>query len=218
MKKLLSLLIICSILLCKTGLAQDAESLVQSVRARLEKIDHYEADALLKTEIPYLKVPDAQVKVFYKRPDQIRIVNEKGISLVPRGSVNISLYSLLSSPHQALDAGKGECREIPVRIVKLLPTDEKSDLVLATLFIEPKSLEVLRALITTRDNGTHTLEFYYGKNQVNDLPEKILFSFNTENFKLPKGVTFDYDDGKEKAKGPVSRRGKLEITFLKYRF
>ncbi len=32
------------------------------------------------------------------------------------------------------------------------------------------------------------------------LPDQIIFSFNTQDFKLPKGVTFDYDDGTAKKK------------------
>src|SRR5262249_52669386 len=126
MKRLFKHLLFLLVLFWNAACAQDAETLVRSIRAKLEKNDHYEADALLKTEIPYLKVPDARVKVYYKKPDQIRIVNEKGISLVPKGSASISLYSLLNNPHQALNAGNGEVRQIPVRIIKLLPTDEKS--------------------------------------------------------------------------------------------
>ena len=30
------------------------------------------------------------------------------------------------------------------------------------------------------------------------LPDKVIFSFNTKDYKLPKGVTFDYDDGAKK--------------------
>jgi hypothetical protein len=51
------------------------------------------------------------------------------------------------------------------------------------------------------------------------LPDRIIFSFNTEDFKLPKGVTFDYDDGSAKNKTAEPRknqRGKIEISYLSY--
>ena len=85
--------------------AQDPAAVVKQIRDKLEKINDYEADAFLKTEISFLKVPDAKVKIYYKKPDKIKIKNENGISLVPKETVSISLYSLVNSPYQALDGG-----------------------------------------------------------------------------------------------------------------
>ena len=192
---------------------------MKQIREKLEKINDYEADARLKTEISFLKVPDARVKIYYKKPDKIRIKNENGISLVPKETVSISLYSLVSSPYQALDGGTDIFQGIPVRIIKLLPTDENGELVLATLYVDTRRLLVLKAKTTTRESGTDEVELSYGKFLTLGLPDKILFSFNTQDFKLPKGVTFDYDDGSAKKKIPESgknQRGRIEITYLDY--
>jgi hypothetical protein len=199
--------------------AQDPEALMKMIKLRLEKINDYEASASLKTQIPFLKVPDAMVKIYYKKPDMIKIKNENGISLVPKETVSISLYSLVNSPYQALDGGNDTDQDLPIRIIKLLPTDEKSDLVLATLYIDTRQMNVLKAKITTRENGTDEVELHYGKFRGSGLPDKIEFSFNTQDFKLPKGVTFDYDDGSSKKKEPEknkNQRGKIEITYLNY--
>ncbi len=199
--------------------AQDPVAVVTQIRNKLEKINDYEADAFLKTEISFLKVPDAKVKIYYKKPDKIKIKNENGISLVPKETVSISLYSLLNSHYQALDGGTDQVQGIPVRIIKLLPSDENAELVLAILYIDMKRLLVLKARTTTRENGTDEVELHYGKFLSTGLPDQIVFSFNTQDFKLPKGVTFDYDDGSAKKK-PVdagkNQRGKIEITYLNY--
>jgi outer membrane lipoprotein-sorting protein len=199
--------------------AQDPASLIKQVRARLEKINDYEADAKLKTEISFLKVPDAVVKIYYKKPDKIKIKNQNGISLVPKETVSISLYSLVNSPFQALDAGSDLVQGIPVRIIKLLPSDENGELVLATLYIDERRLLVLKAKTTTRENGTNEVELFYGKFLSTGLPDKIDFSFNTQDFKLPKGVTFDYDDGSAKKISPETgktQKGRIEITYFDY--
>ena len=78
---------------------------------------------------------------------------------------------------------------------------------------------VLKAKTTTRESGTNEVELFYGKFLPAGLPDRIIFSFNTEDFKLPKGVTFDYDDGTAKNKGAEphkNQRGKIEITYLNY--
>ena len=199
--------------------AQDAGSLIQSIREKLDKINDYQAQASLKTNISFLRVPDAEVTVYYKKPDRIKIKNEKGISLVPKESVSISLYSLLNGQYQIIDAGKDKINTIPVRIVKLLPENENADLVLATLYIDASRLLVLKAKITTRENGTDEVILNYGKYAASSLPDKIIFSFNTQDYKLPKGVTFDYDDGSQKklpATDQKNERGKIEISYHSY--
>jgi outer membrane lipoprotein-sorting protein len=199
--------------------AQPAADLVKAVQEKLARINDYRASAYLKTNIHYLTVPDAEVTVFYKKPNHLRIRNEKGISLVPKESVSISLYSLLSGQYQVLDAGTGRIGDIPVRIVKLLPENENADLVLSTLYIDAARLLVLKAKITTRENGTDEVTMTYGKYAAVSLPDKVVFSFNTREYKLPKGVTFDYDDGSRKNKpsdDPKNQRGKIELNYSSY--
>ncbi len=199
--------------------AQDPAALMKMIRTKLEKINDYEASASLKTQIPFLKVPDAIVKIYYKKPDKIKIKNENGISLVPKETVSISMYSLVNSNYQALDAGSDKIQGIPVRIIKLLPADENGELVLATLYVDMRRLLVLKVKTTTRENGTNEVELFYGKFIDSGLPDKIIFSFNTQDYKLPKGVTFDYDDGSVKKKETEisqNQRGKIEITYLSY--
>jgi outer membrane lipoprotein-sorting protein len=199
--------------------AQDPATLMKLIQAKLEKINDYEADASFKTEISFLKVPDSRVKIYYKKPNKIKIKNETGISLVPKETMSISLYSLVNSRYQALDAGKDLIEGIPVRVIKLLPADENGALVLATLYIDPLRLLILKAKTTTRESGTNEVALHYGKFLEWGLPDKIIFSFNTEDFKLPKGITFDYDDGTVKKKPEEtgkSKRGKIEITYLNY--
>lgn len=213
------ILLIPMILSSRPGGAQDPAALMKEVKIKMEKINDYEAKARFKTEISFMKVPDADVKIYYKKPDKIKIKNENGISLVPKETGSISLYSLVNSSYQALDAGQDMVQGIPVRIIKLLPSNDNGELVLATLYIDPRRLLVMKAKTTTRENGTDEVELFYGKFLPLGLPDQIIFSFNTQDFKLPKGVTFDYDDGtakKKPAESSKSKHGKIEISYQSY--
>lgn len=206
-------------LLAVAAHAQDAASLVKKVKAKLDKVNDYEASGEMKTNVSFMKVPAAQVKVYFKKPGKIKIKNEKGISLVPKGSVSISLNNLLSGQYQALDGGTDKIDGIPVKVVKLLPVDENGEVVLSKLYIDEARSLILRAKTTTRESGTNELEMHYGKFTDYALPDKIVFSFNTQDYKLPKGVTFDYDDGSQKKKetgAKQSQRGQIEITYSGY--
>jgi hypothetical protein len=200
---------------------QDAKALVDKVKAKLDKVSDYEAGGKMKTNVAFLKVPVATVKVYYKKPSKFKIKNEKGVSFVPKGAVNINLGSTLSGgKYSVIDAGKGKVGSTDVRIVKLLPDDDNADLVLSTLYIDETNLVILKSVTSTSENGKYQLDMTYGKYLEYGLPDKVIFSFNTKDYKLPKGVTFDYDDGntpkpteEEKEK---RKKGKVEIDFSSY--
>ena len=49
------------------------------------------------------------------------------------------------------------------------------------------------------------------------LPDKVNFTFNTKEFKLPKGISIDYDNGTERdSKRGKDKKGKVEIVYSSY--
>lgn len=216
MKKLLFIFI--SIVFIQTAFSQKENELLQSVRKKLEKVNDYQAKGKLKTNVVFIKAPVATVNIFYKRPDKMKIINEAGISFIPKGSVNINLNKFFTDAgkYEIIDAGKETITGY--RIFKLLPLDEEADIVLATLYIDENRELVIKAKNTTRDNGTYELEMTYGQYTDYALPDKVVFSFNTKDYKLPKGVTFDYEVGaKIKADQDIkNKKGKVEITYSSY--
>ena len=216
MKKLFSIILVA--LYVQQLSAQTPEELVTKIRSKLEQVNDYTAKGKLKTNVVFIKAPVASVKVYYKKPDKMKIVNENGISFIPKGSVNINLAKFLTAAgqYEIVDAGRETASGF--RILKLLPTDENSDIVLSTLYIDEKKELIIKAKNTTRDNGTYELEMTYNKYLSYGLPDKVIFSFNTKDYKLPKGVTFDYDDGAKKKPDDnlKNRKGKVEITYSEY--
>jgi outer membrane lipoprotein-sorting protein len=198
------------------GNAQDPAALLQKVRARLDQVNDYEATGLMRTNVPFLKVPEARVTVYFKRPDKLKIRNDKGISLVPKGAVTISLNNLLKGAYTTLDAGADTAGGHKVRVIKLLPQDDNADLVLSTLYIDESRLLILKARTTTRENGTYEVDMSYGKYMAYALPDKVVFTFNTKDYKLPKGLTFDYDDGSKQQAPSGPAKGKVELTYQSY--
>ena len=56
----------------------------------------------------------------------------------------------------------------------------------------------------------------YGKYTAYGLPDKVIFSFNTKDYKLPKGITFDFDDGAVKKPAEKNKKGRAEIVLSSY--
>src|SRR5689334_6112811 len=66
--------------------AQTGEEVIQKIKTKLEKINDYQAEGTMKTNVAFIKAPVANVKVFYKKPDKLLIFNETGISFIPKGA------------------------------------------------------------------------------------------------------------------------------------
>jgi hypothetical protein len=200
--------------------AQDAAALIQKVKAKYDKVNDYEAAGKIKTNVIFIKAPVAKIRIFYKRPDKMKIKNESGISFIPKGSVNINMGNIFSmTKYTALDAGTETINGVTVKVVKILPDDEAGgDIVLSTLYIDEAKLLVVKSKTTTKDNGTYELTMKYGAYAAWGLPDKAEFSFNTKDYKLPKGVTIDYDNGtsEEEKKKLKNKKGKVEITYTSY--
>ncbi|MBL0152151.1 MAG: hypothetical protein IPP93_01180 [Chitinophagaceae bacterium] len=200
--------------------SQTAEELVKQVKAKLDLVNDYEASGTIKTNVVFIKAPVAKVKVYYKKPNKIRINNESGISFIPKGSVNINLSNLFmnNGNYDLIDGGKDATTGY--RIVKLLPKEENSEIALSVLYIDEKTALIRKARTTTRENGTYELDMTYGKYASYGLADKVIFSFSTKDYKLPKGVTFDYDDGSKNEQETArmkNKTGRVEIVYSSYK-
>ena len=202
-----------------TAGAQDINALVLKAKQKLDKVNDYEATGRMKTNVTFLKVPIANVKVYYKRPNKLKVKSEKGVSFIPKGAVSINVGSIIgTNDYTIIDAGTDKIGTTTVRVARLLPNEDNSEVVLSTVYIDPVNNLILKAKTTTRDNGSYELEMTYGKYAAFGLPDKIIFSFNTKDYKLPKGVTFDFDDGTKPTTSDKSNNKKgraTRITLIK---
>ena len=218
MRKILGFLLLNSFF--STSFSQDMTALVMKVKAKLDQVNNYEADGRMKTDVAFIKAPIGNVKVFYKKPNKFRLKKDGGISLLPKGGVSVNLNSVITSTDfVALFAGEVMLRGTKTKIVKLLPADENSEIVLTTLFIDETNLLVNKAVTTTKESGTYEIEMSYGSYAQFGLPDKVVFSFNTKDYKLPKGITLEFEDDEKKlteSEKIKNKKGRVEITYTNY--
>lgn len=214
------LLILSAFLLVQAAVAQDANELARKVKAKLAVVNDYQAKGVMKTDVSFMKVPPSDVTVYYKKPNKFRIKKQDGIAVTPKGGVSINLNSLVASDnYTAVNAGTGTVNGVPVIVIKLLPLDESSEVVVSTLYINEKELLIYKATTTTKENGTYEMELSYGKFAGWGLPDRVVFVFNTKDYKLPKGLAFDYDTGTKPVDTKAAAKntkGRVEIAYSSY--
>jgi hypothetical protein len=199
--------------------AQDVNTLIKKVKNKLENINKYEATGTMKTSIAYLKIPIAKVKIQYKKPNELTIKSNNGVTFVPKGVDAISLQKIFSNEFTAIDGGTEKVKQKTLRVVRLLPISQQSNIVLSTVYINETDLVVEKSSTTTKDEGTYEMDMQYGKYIQFGLPDRITFTFNAKDYKIPKGLTLDFDNAdskNQKIDKTMLNKGRAEIVFQQY--
>lgn len=198
---------------------QDINQLVEQVKAKLNVVNDYVAEGKMKTDIAFIKAPIGKIKIYFKKPDKFKLKRETGISILPKGGVTVNIGSIMATnDFTIVPSGDVVVDGVKTKVAKLLPTNENSDIILTTLYIDETNKLVKKATTTTKENGTYDIEMIYGKFAQYGLPDKLIFSFNTKNYKMPKGITLEFEDNTtpEERANMKNKKGKVEITYSSY--
>lgn len=198
---------------------QGVKDILQKVKAKYDQVNDYTATGKLKTNVIFIKAPVATVRIYYKKPNQLKIKNENGISFIPKGSVNVNMNNVLGlNNYEAIDGGTEKISGTDCKVVKIFPLSDDENITRATLYIDEKQMLVLKSVISTKENGTYELLMTYKNFSNYGLPDKVELTFNTKEYRLPKGVTIDYDNGtgKEDAEKTKNKKGRVEIIYSNY--
>ncbi len=223
MHKSLSLIVKCGffliLVLFYSNLHAQVDPLIERVSQKLALVNDYVAEGVMKTDVSFIKASLGKVKVYFKKPNLLKVKKEGGISLLPKGGVSVTINSLLNTKQYiALPAGNQEYNGKTLRVIKLVPTDEKLDWVISTLWIDPTDALVYKTFTTTKENGSYEITMEYGNYANLGLPSKIIFAFNTKDYKLPNGITLEFgdEDPTSKQKALKNKKGKIEIKYTNY--
>ncbi len=216
MKKLLFILMVGFL---SSGVeAQPEVALIKKLKEKLERVKNYTANGQMKVAVSFINATPSNVVMYYKAPNQFTVKKEGGISILPKGGVSVNLNALLvGDNYTVVPAGTSVVKGRTLKVVKLLPNDASGNVVLTTFYIDEKALLIRKTSVTTKESGSYDIDMDYGKWSAWGLPDKMVFIFSTRDYKLPKGVTFEYEKGGTK-KPPVKEdKGRVEITYADYR-
>jgi hypothetical protein len=213
------LFLLSSFFFSNTVLAQNEEALLQKVKAKLDKVTDYEATGKMRLDVSFINAPESDVTIYFKKPNKFKVKKAGGISILPKGGVSVNVATLLpTTTYQTVPGGAAVVDGKNTTIIKLIPTDEASDVVLSTLYIDEKDAVIRKAIVTTKESGTYNIQMNYSKFTSWGLPDKVIFSFNTKDYKLPKGITFEYEKGGEKKveDKEKNKKGSVTINYKSY--
>lgn len=218
MKKI-SILLICIVFLQTTIACAQGDPLIEKVAQKLASVNDYVAEGIMKTDVSFIKASLGKVKVYFKKPNLLKVRKEGGISLLPKGGVSLTLNTLLNTKqYTAIQAGTQVLNGKSLRVIKLIPNDDRLDWVISTLWIDPVDALVYKTATTTKESGSYEISMEYGAYAQYGLASKIIFSFNTKDYKLPNGITLEFGDDEPVSKQQLlkNKKGSIEIRYTHY--
>jgi len=218
MKKI-SILLICIVFLQTTIACAQGDPLIEKVAQKLASVNDYVAEGIMKTDVSFIKASLGKVKVYFKKPNLLKVRKEGGISLLPKGGVSLTLNTLLNTKqYTAIQAGTHVLNGKSLRVIKLIPNDDRLDWVISTLWIDPVDALVYKTATTTKESGSYEISMEYGAYAQYGLASKIVFSFNTKDYKLPNGITLEFGDEEPVSKQQLlkNKKGSIEIRYTRY--
>jgi outer membrane lipoprotein-sorting protein len=198
------------------GFGQTAEEILKGVIDKIDLVEDYQADVQIKAAIPFIKVPIAKAKIYFKQEDKFK-VESKGIAILPKQGMS-DLTGFLSN-EKKYSAVLGEAKTInehKTRLISILPTDENSEIILAKVYISTSEELIYRTVLTTKSSGTVSIDYEYNLNKKFGLPNKMTFTVDIKKFKMPKSVASDIRNNEKEKKYKDNEKGTIVLIFSNY--
>lgn len=206
MSKLIIILFL--ILSIKNSFAQDnSREILQSFKEKMEKIENYSVDALIKVDVDFIKIKDRKAKVTFTKPNHFDFKAE-GLALLPKKGMEMDYMEIINEGFTSIFIKEDTVQGINTFLIKVIPDNSEADIILAEMWIDPSTSILYKMRTYSKNSGSYTIHFFYASHPF-DLPDKIIVEFDVKSSKIPMSFTGDFEaldkvDKKENSKGRVT--------------
>jgi len=202
------------------GFSQPSKSdeILNKVKENFSRVEDYEVDVHIKVDVNFLKVPDAKAKIFYKKPDKIKLKSE-GFAMLPKEGLNVSPMNFLEGDYTSIFDKEETLDGNPCYLIKVIPLGDKNDIILTNLWIDKGKYIIRKIESTTKTNGTFSITLKYSSGLNYPLPSSMTFAFNVQKMQIPEGLTGDINEMNQNKNNDKSRTtaGKVYVTYSNYK-
>lgn len=163
--------------------AQEVDPDLIHVRNRLDSIKSFKADIMMDVDISFINMPTKYGKVSYTRGNGTKITSNDFIMLPKRG-LDLTMEDIFKYPYITVQRGVQEIGGIRCKVLNIIPTSEKADFSIATLFLDKLNNRILKLEVSTKKDGVYTSFLNY-KQRKAILPSSVEVQFEVSNVKIP---------------------------------
>jgi hypothetical protein len=199
-----------------TAVAQvdEALAILANLGKNFDKLDHFQADAVIKVDVDFIRIKDRLVKVKFEKPDKFTF-DAEGLALLPKSGLQLEYLTLIKKGYTTFLAGQEDIAGVKTSIIKVIPEADSEDIVLAQMWIDPVANRIVRMKTYTKKSGSYVIDFFYTDHPFS-LPDKIVVTFDISALTLPAKVMSEFQVQAEKVKeGPST--AKVIVQYTSYR-
>lgn len=213
MKKIFSLILFVAVVSAQN---KEPQKILDAVMNRFNKVNDYKADITVKLNMEFVKVPDSKAKVYFKQPDKFKIVSN-GFSMLPKQATKFSPTQLLNFDYTPVYVRNETKDNVKLDVIKIVPNSDTSDVILSTMWIDPKEMIVRKVETTTKRGGTVITELSYDSKSI-PLPILLKFSFNLGEVNMPQSPSSNQPSSSQNQRGGRSAliKGSVLMTYSNY--
>jgi len=165
------------------SLAQEMDADLMRIKNRMDAIVQFSADLQIDLEAPFINMPTKLASMHYKKGKDTKFSSNDFVVLPKRG-LDFAFSELFEHPFITVNRGIEIKNNKEVKVVNVIPTDDRSDMAVATLYLDVKNERIAASEITTKKNGTYELLMEYEKKE-SILPSYVEVFFAMEKLKIP---------------------------------
>ncbi len=200
---------------CSFSQTISPDLIIKNTKDAFSVVKDYTVDASVKIEANFIKVPEMNVKIFFKQPDKIQI-QSKEFAMLPKTGLNYSPSSLFNGKYSSFYVKEDTVDGEKTYVVKIIPLEDNGDIILTTLWIDKKKFVIRKIESSTKTNGTFTILLNYDflANKY-PLPVSMIFSFDVNRMNMvPRG-----EENRREAinQMPKNIMGKVIVTYSNYK-
>lgn len=188
----------------------DAVQLLDEIKKKYEGINNYQVKVHIHVDVDFLKMPDKKATVYFKKPDKFRM-KSKGFAMLPKKGMNFVPTDFIEGEYTTISVSEDE----NIAVMKIIPHDPESDLILSTLWIDIKKKRIIAVDANTKKAGSYRVDISYADNPF-DLPSVINVSFDIKEFELPISFTGEFLKKEVKKAKDEETKGSVTIKYFDY--
>lgn len=213
MKQFVVILLLLTTTLVK---AQKVDPDLLLVKQRMDSVRQFSATVTLDLDVPFIKMPTKKAQISYTKGSRMKFTS-KDFVMLPKRGLDFSLNEIFKHPFITVDRGQEKRNGKVLKVINVIPTDGKSDLVLVTLYMDTKAVRLAESEINTRKDGSYTLLMQYDKRN-SILPSYVEAAFAIERLKIPLNfMGKDTKIDRKKMRSMDTKTGKIKMQLDNYK-
>lgn len=194
----------------------NANEIINKVKAEFEKIDDYIVDIQVKLDISYIQIPDVNAKLYYKKPNKMQI-ESKNFAILPKQGLTINPLNFLESEYTAICDDILDLNGSKNFQVKIIPKETEKGPSLIILLVDCSSFTISRMTSIGGKQGKTELDFEYLKlDQKYWLPKKIIVTADIGNFRNHRFQSQQPNNQQKTDDKNSQKSGKVYLMYSNY--